>query len=538
MTDAHGRATITAFMPEEVRTVLVTARGFGTQQFGFGFGGGQEVELGTKVVNLMPVGKVEGRLVGEPEAIRGVALTVSSWNTRSNPPPPPAIGLFSVTTDDEGRFVLPEVPVGNLSVSGGKEGDRLFENSQAGLKVEAGETTRVELKSTPGIRVHGVVREKGSGKPMPGVKVGDLSGGEGGISDASGRFTFATQAGRVYPRVLSIPAGYASFMFGMPDVTILKDAAEFELPLIELARAGAVTGLVHDGRGRPVPGATVAASWQVDEGAQRRGRRVVSVTTDGRGAFSVGDVPLGAAVTLAATAQDAGRTARPVTARPGGEGEPVTLTLDPERLVAMKGRVVDSLGKPVAGARVHLRHQNRHDTGQVKGDFPVDFAGAYVLRTDAEGRFETPRGLDVEGEYAAIAEADDFVPGQTPWTRVDNRAFPDLMIDRASSHHIKVGTLEGLVRDGSGSSGRRRHGLGLFHGRARDPGEGHHRCPGSFPAHRAAPDRGAGVRRGRGVLVPWGRGRARQLAREDHPEPDRRARRRHEHTPPPAAEGR
>ncbi|MEJ7637075.1 MAG: carboxypeptidase-like regulatory domain-containing protein [Singulisphaera sp.] len=176
----------------------------------------------------------------------------------------------------------------------------------------------------------------------------------------------------------------------------------------------------------------------------------MSVTTDGHGAFSVADVPLGAAVTLSATAPGAGRTARPVTARPGGEGEPVTLTLDPGRLVAMKGRVVDTSGKPVAGARVHLRRQDRHETGQVKENVPVDFAGAHVLRTDAEGRFETPRGLDAEGEYSAIAEADDFVPGQTPWTRAADRTFPDLMIGPEGLVKVKVGTLEGLARDGSG----------------------------------------------------------------------------------------
>ncbi len=87
-TDARGLAKVTSFLPDEVNTILVTARGFGTQQFGFGHG--QGADPGKKVVNLMPVGRVEGQLVGEPGTIRGLALTVVSWNTRSNPPPPPA----------------------------------------------------------------------------------------------------------------------------------------------------------------------------------------------------------------------------------------------------------------------------------------------------------------------------------------------------------------------------------------------------------------------------------------------------------------
>ncbi|MEJ7637077.1 MAG: hypothetical protein WKF75_03565 [Singulisphaera sp.] len=57
VTDARGRATSPRSCPRSPNGVRHRL-GFGTQQFGFGLG--RDVDLGTKVVNLMPTGKVEG----------------------------------------------------------------------------------------------------------------------------------------------------------------------------------------------------------------------------------------------------------------------------------------------------------------------------------------------------------------------------------------------------------------------------------------------------------------------------------------------
>jgi len=442
-TDALGRATISALLPEEVGTVFVTAKGFGIQQFGLGHG--QDADPGEKVLNLMPVGRVEGRIVGEPRAIRGVALTVVSWNNRSNPPPPPALALSYLTTDDEGRFAVPEAPEGTLTISGDAGEGRWYFASPEGLKVEAGRTTRVELRPKPGVLVRGIVREKGSGKPIQGVKVGPYRGTPPGETDALGRYTFHARPGRGLIQLKSTPEAFASLLYGVPEVAIPQDVAEFEPPPIELTRAGTVAGAVRDEKGRPVPGAAVAASWRVDEGPRRQGRRNLSVLSDGRGDFTVDGVPLAAAVTLTATAPGVGRMARPVIAHPG---EPAALTLDPATLVAMRGRVVDGRANPVAGARVHLRRRGRHETGQIEGEVAVDFDGAYVLRAEPDGRFETPRGLDPGGEYSAIAEADGFATGQTAWCRAKIRAFPDLILEAEGV--ARFATLDGLVRDGSG----------------------------------------------------------------------------------------
>ncbi len=356
-------------------------------------------------------------------------------------PAPRALGLFYLTTDDMGRFVVPEMPEGTLRVSG-DDGEIVWTMaSPTGDKVEAGKTTLVELKSSPGVRVRGVVVNKGTGKPVRGAQVGPY-GGKAGESDASGRFSFFARAGRALI-MLGPPEGYSGLLYGVPDVTIPKDVAEFEIPPIEIAAAGQVAGIARDNRGRSLPKVTVAASWQVNEGPNRQGRRDSSVTTDGQGAFSVEGVPLAAAVTLTASATGLGRTPQPAIAH---AGESVVLTLDPSGLVPLKGRVLDAGGNPMAGARVHLRGRERYESGQIKNESPVEFAGVFILRADNLGRFETPRGLDPDREYSAIAEADGSGPGQTEWILAGSRSsFDDLILDPEGIG--KRFTVEFRVRD-------------------------------------------------------------------------------------------
>ena len=186
VTDAEGRAVLAAFLPEEVSTVFVTAAALGTQQFGFGH---RNVESGTKVINLLPVGHLKGRIAGEsPELIRNQPLSVVIWNRRR--PPPPATALFTLTTDTEGRFAIPEIPEGDLRIQARmKPGSPWYLKAPAGLKVEAGKTVDVVVPFRKGVRVHGVVREKGSGRPIANVGVGVNYGSDDRVrTDANGRY--------------------------------------------------------------------------------------------------------------------------------------------------------------------------------------------------------------------------------------------------------------------------------------------------------------------------------------------------------------
>ncbi len=63
-TDRDGRATLKAFLPEELLEVGVVAAGFGLQVREFGRPGGL-AEAGPKSIKLRPVGRVAGRGVAE-----------------------------------------------------------------------------------------------------------------------------------------------------------------------------------------------------------------------------------------------------------------------------------------------------------------------------------------------------------------------------------------------------------------------------------------------------------------------------------------
>ncbi len=447
VTDDHGRAVLAEFFPDEISTIFVSAPGLGRQQFGFGLRGGSQE---ARTIDLMPVGRVEGRIVADdPEIARNHRLTVMIWDRRLGPP---ALGLFYLRTDPQGRFVIPEVPVGGLSVSGmPTAGSPWFLESPPDLKVEAGKTTRVDVRPIKGFRLKGVVRERGTGSPIAGVGLGPY--GRQGDDDATvstnaeGRFTlFALRSALLLPG--AVPEGYAAPHFSLEDPKVPEGAAEFELPPIELSRAGTVRGFVVDERGEPVPGATVMASWPVNEGPGRSSNRDTRAVTGRHGEFLVDRVvaeapcrPVGGCAPDGAPDDARGRI-------PSRGAEPARLVLDSSGSVSLSGRVVDAMGHRVAGARAHIRVQHRYPGGQVRGNDMVEIRGAYVIKTNDTGWFRTPPILDPDLEYAALAEADGFEPARTGWVAGTAGTFPELVLRPEARD--RPAAVDGSVADRAG----------------------------------------------------------------------------------------
>ena len=105
-------------------------------------------------------------------------------------------------------------------------------------------------------------------------------------------------------------------------------------------------------------------------------------------------------------------------------GEAAILHLTNPSGVALAGRVLDAVGRPVVGSVVHLLATSPRPGGRVIGDDLVKFENGYVLEPDAEGRFRTPRELDPDGEYQAHASAPGFLPAHTLWTVGKSGSFP------------------------------------------------------------------------------------------------------------------
>src|SRR5262249_23516241 len=63
----------------------------------------------------------------------------------------------------------------------------------------------------------------------------------------------------------------------------------------------------------------------------------------------------------------------------------------------------------------------------------VHLAGDAVIRTDAAGRFQTPRQFEPDGDYRVVVEAENFQGERSGWLTVGDArplAFPDLTLQR------------------------------------------------------------------------------------------------------------
>ena len=161
---------------------------------------------------------------------------------------------------------------------------------------------------------------------------------------------------------------------------------------IVLGSAGAIAGRVVDSQGAPVAGATVTTlggttTTSVDDGSFRLER--VSLGPDTLEVRSAG-VPIAEA---------------DVTPQAGSVAGGVEVRLEPT--VSLRGRVVDLLGQPVAGARVELDPVGRRDISRTK--------------SDADGRFEVPF-LWLEGAYLRVDAAGFDLWDSEEW---DQEVSPD-----------------------------------------------------------------------------------------------------------------
>lgn len=100
----------------------------------------------------------------------------------------------------------------------------------------------------------------------------------------------------------------------------------------------------------------------------------------------------------------------------------------------IEGRVVDSAGKPVAGAEVRIwqRFTGADRRSSIR---PVEFDGGEVLHSDVEGRFVSPDVLDSNAFATMIvAEAEGLLAGRSGWLRISkNEAAakaPDIVLKR------------------------------------------------------------------------------------------------------------
>ena len=260
---------------------------------------------------------------------------------------------------------------------------------------------------TGGLR--GIVRGP-DGAPLPGIPItllrrGGLSSlsamdqGGTGTSDATGRFEFtglpagtyglAAGGGETASDSQPIPWGRAVVSGISVEANRIREGVE-----IRLQKPGSITGLVRDGDGNPVSGATVFA-W--DEHGEVL-HRLSEVTTDARGRFTYRGLAPGRYVLCARTKTLASNESAPVSVREGGAAE-VELTAAPGTTLVVSAEDKDGT---TLHATFSVRDEHGHDLTEM-----YDMGSIENLLTEGLSSTQTRIGPVPPGEYRVSATAFD-----------------------------------------------------------------------------------------------------------------------------------
>ncbi len=270
-TDAEGRVRLPAMARDHLASVWVTTKAYGVQTQRFTV---KATEPAERTIHLRPVCRIEGRVIAEkPEWARGIRIvftTEQAWGTGPEPehrPPWPAEGRADVTTNDEGRCVVPIIAEGRLSMIETVLDDKLPVRPELPRFVDlsVGETTVLALPMLPLVDIRGSILAEDTGKPLPGVEIhvyyGTFRQGTDVVSDAKGRFTARVLPGRVRFQPMNL---YKTkyLQFGQPPwYDVPEDADDFELPPIEVVPSEPLDGRLVDQDDRPVADAQVIAYY-------------------------------------------------------------------------------------------------------------------------------------------------------------------------------------------------------------------------------------------------------------------------------------
>ncbi|MEJ7639843.1 MAG: hypothetical protein WKF75_18200, partial [Singulisphaera sp.] len=165
-TDTAGRAVLKAAPPEAILMVRVTTGDHGAQVFIPRRG----LKPGTDL-RLRPVARVEGRVSSaDPASARGLHVYLSTFLRDQSKGQ--VSGSAEAVTDARGRFAVPALAAGELSVDvPTPEGSLLRALRPAVTAIEEKGKAEVEIPLKRLLRVRGVVREKGTAKPVADVVV-------------------------------------------------------------------------------------------------------------------------------------------------------------------------------------------------------------------------------------------------------------------------------------------------------------------------------------------------------------------------------
>jgi hypothetical protein len=400
-------------------TVQVTAESLGVQHLRLV---DKASEPALRTVRLRPAARVEGRLIlNQPEQLKGMKI----YATTSDPADRSGgagqgqpTGAAEAIVDEGGSFTIPAIATGSLQL-----GVRLDESLPVrprlpeSIVIRSGAANRVGITMEKAVRVRGVIRVKGSGKPVPAASVhiyyGAAQQGDTPVTDAEGRYETYVLAGEVRMQIIAMPQDLVQL--GQPwneRHKVPSDVEVFDLPAIELVPGRSIKGRLFRGKDQGVPKARLAASTE--------GRLYGYGMSDDRGEFTLTGVPEGYTVGYKAWVEDTEGWVDAVIMHENplllGVGSDVAAV--PGAGIEISGTVVDSRGKPLAGATVTVTVE----TGSGPGDQPFASLVRHerrALTTDAIGRYAMTFSAEKGRRFRAIATPPNHTVAGTAWLTAD-----------------------------------------------------------------------------------------------------------------------
>jgi hypothetical protein len=247
---------------------------------------------GVNEICLAPVGRLEGRVIAaQPELLRDMYLVVETGDNGGSDP----MGSATPKVAADGHFVVPYIATGNVTLFA-RLGDerlpvrpRLISCDKA--VVAANHTTRIEIPLESTVTVHGLLRMKGTGKPVAGVAISvrhcDDNLFEDAQSDASGRFEAQVLPGKVNAAVIYTPAidEIQPSESRNAQLDVPGGASDFNLPPIDIVKCPLISGRLLGKDGTPLANSRLSAF---------AGEKFYTTTiTDERGDFNFWGVPAG-----------------------------------------------------------------------------------------------------------------------------------------------------------------------------------------------------------------------------------------------------
>ncbi|HVX14399.1 MAG TPA: carboxypeptidase-like regulatory domain-containing protein [Pirellulales bacterium] len=318
------------------------------------------------------------------------------------------------------------------------------------------------LQAADTVHVRGLIHEQETDRPVAGAVL-LLSDGKAEArveSDANGRYECRLSPGIITGRFVDVPVPLITPLRAFRAPITLGNGEAVSLPPIELRPGIAVRGHVVGADGKPVVGATVQAMWTVFEPWSEgyiSGPKWLITRSDEQGKFVFAGIdPVDGPRPAergprfwAARGSEATETFVSLPTQPDG---PIELRLSRNSVVSVAGGVVDTSGRPIAGARVEVWTQWRTDAGFVLAQVPLFVSLEHEIVTDSEGRYRIPQPLDRKQEYALMATCDGYLPARGTWYQPGDGAAvesPELCLRKLRSVAGRVVDCQGRPLPGT-----------------------------------------------------------------------------------------